>query len=79
MPRPRPPYPAVSGLSAKPTVINNVETLSKYSANNFRWCRNGSAVLALRTAREQKFLLYLESSRTGLVEVAMGTSYQRNS
>jgi len=28
MPRPRPPYPAVSGLFNKPTVINNVETLA---------------------------------------------------
>jgi len=28
MPRPRPPFPPVSGLWAKPTVINNVETLA---------------------------------------------------
>ena len=28
MPRSRPPFPAVSGLYAKPTVINNVETIS---------------------------------------------------
>ncbi len=28
MPRPRPPYPAVSGLHGKPTVLNNVETLA---------------------------------------------------
>ncbi len=28
MPRPRPPFPAVSGLWDKPTVVNNVETLS---------------------------------------------------
>ncbi|MEK7270731.1 MAG: NADH-quinone oxidoreductase subunit NuoE [Planctomycetota bacterium] len=28
MPRPRPPFPAVSGLFDKPTIINNVETLA---------------------------------------------------
>ena len=28
MPRPRPPFPAVQGLWKKPTVLNNVETLS---------------------------------------------------
>ncbi len=28
MPRPRPPFPAVAGLWNKPTVVNNVETLS---------------------------------------------------
>ncbi len=28
MPSPKPPYPAVSGLFGKPTVINNVETFA---------------------------------------------------
>ena len=31
MPKPRPPYPSVSGLWGKPTIINNVETLSNVS------------------------------------------------
>ena len=30
-PRQRPPYPAVEGLNKRPTLINNVETLSQVS------------------------------------------------
>jgi hypothetical protein len=32
MPKPRPPYPAVSGLWEKPTIINNVETFANVSS-----------------------------------------------
>ena len=41
-PRNKPPYPTVSGLFGKPTVINNVETLvhgvmiMKYGAEHFK-------------------------------------------
>jgi NADH-quinone oxidoreductase subunit F len=40
MPRSRPPFPAVAGLYAKPTVINNVETLCNVPhiiANGVEW------------------------------------------
>ena len=33
MPRIRPPFPAIAGLYAKPTVVNNVETLSTVPAH----------------------------------------------
>ena len=32
MPRPRPPFPAQSGLWGKPTIINNVKTLAAAAA-----------------------------------------------
>ena len=34
MPRIKPPFPAVQGLFAKPTVVNNVETLSTVPAHH---------------------------------------------
>lgn len=74
MPRPRPPYPAVRGLFGKPTVINNVETL----ANVPSILRNGAqwfAELGTEGSRGTKvFALSGKVARTGLVEVAMGTT-----
>ncbi|MDR1957580.1 MAG: NADH-quinone oxidoreductase subunit NuoF [Planctomycetaceae bacterium] len=74
MPRPRPPFPAVSGLFGKPTIINNVETL----ANLPLLIRNGSGWFsALGTAGSKGtkvFALSGKVARTGLVEVKMGTT-----
>jgi NADH:ubiquinone oxidoreductase subunit F (NADH-binding)/Pyruvate/2-oxoacid:ferredoxin oxidoreductase delta subunit len=73
MPRPRPPFPAVSGLFGKPTIINNVETL----ANLPTVVAGGAeafAALGTKTSKGTKvFALSGKVSRTGLVEVAMGT------
>jgi NADH:ubiquinone oxidoreductase subunit F (NADH-binding)/Pyruvate/2-oxoacid:ferredoxin oxidoreductase delta subunit len=73
MPRPRPPFPAVSGLFGKPTVINNVETL----ANIPMIAQHGAeffSSLGTSTSKGTKvFALSGKVSRTGLVEVAMGT------
>ena len=73
MPRPRPPFPAVSGLFGKPTIINNVETLANLptvlaiGADKF-------AALGTKTSKGTKvFALSGKVARTGLVEVAMGT------
>lgn len=77
MPRPRPPFPAVSGLFGKPTVINNVETLA-----NLPTLVGGGpdafAALGTATSKGTKvFALSGKVARTGLVEVAMGTSLRR--
>jgi len=74
MPRPRPPFPAVSGVFGKPTIINNVETLSNIAAivnNGPDWF---SAVGTPASKGTKVFALSGKVQRTGLVEVAMGTS-----
>lgn len=74
MPRPRPPYPAVEGLFGKPTVINNVETLS----NVPNIIKNGAdAFKAVGTESSKGTKVFALSGKikyTGLVEVPMGTS-----
>ncbi|HET8788359.1 MAG TPA: NuoF family protein [Actinomycetes bacterium] len=72
MPRPRPPYPAVSGLWRSPTLINNVETF----ANIAPIVRNGGdwyAGIGTETSKGTKvFALAGRVVNTGLVEVPMG-------
>jgi bidirectional [NiFe] hydrogenase diaphorase subunit len=71
-PRPRPPYPASSGLFGQPTLINNVETF----ANVAPIIRNGGAWFASIGTDKSKgtkvFALAGKINRTGLIEVPMG-------
>jgi len=71
-PRPRPPYPAVSGLWGQPTLINNVETLANVAAI----VRNGPAWFAGIGTEKSKgtkvFALAGKIQNTGLIEVPMG-------
>jgi NADH-quinone oxidoreductase subunit F len=74
MPRPRPPFPAVEGLFGKPTVINNVETLANLPGiirNGHEWF---SAVGTDGSKGTKVFALSGKIKRTGLIEVAMGTT-----
>ncbi|MEI8374377.1 MAG: NADH-quinone oxidoreductase subunit NuoF [Planctomycetota bacterium] len=73
MPRPRPPFPAVSGLFGKPTIINNVETLANLPALADRGAEWFSAVGTKTSKGTKVFALSGKVSRTGLVEVTMGT------
>lgn len=72
-PRPRPPFPAESGLWGCPTLINNVETF----ANVPPILRHGPdwfAGIGTPTSKGTKvFALAGNISNTGLIEVPMGT------
>jgi NADH-quinone oxidoreductase subunit F len=74
MPQPRPPFPAVSGLFEKPTVIQNVETLG----NLPMILRNGAEWYAQYGSESSKgtktFALAGKIERTGLIEVPLGTT-----
>jgi len=74
MPRPRPPYPAVSGLWGKPTLINNVETLANVPLiilNGSAWfSKIGSPVCS----GTKCFSLTGKTNNPGLIEVPMGTT-----
>ena len=72
MPRPRPPYPANSGLWGKPTLIQNVETL----ANIPQIVLNGGGWFAKfgtsRCTGTKCFSLTGKINNPGLIEVPMG-------
>jgi NADH:ubiquinone oxidoreductase subunit F (NADH-binding)/Pyruvate/2-oxoacid:ferredoxin oxidoreductase delta subunit len=74
MPRPRPPYPAVSGLFGKPTIINNVETLSNVSAIIEKGHEWFAAMGTEKSKGTKVFALSGKVKQTGLAEVPMGTS-----
>ncbi len=71
-PRPRPPFPAQSGLWGKPTNINNVETFANISSiilNGADWY----ASMGTESSKGTKiFSLAGRINNTGLVEVPIG-------
>jgi NADH-quinone oxidoreductase subunit F len=77
MPALRPPYPAQHGLHGRPTLVNNVETLTLVP-----WIlRHGAAPFAaLGTARSKGtkvFALAGKVARGGLIEVPMGITLRQ--
>jgi NADH:ubiquinone oxidoreductase subunit F (NADH-binding)/Pyruvate/2-oxoacid:ferredoxin oxidoreductase delta subunit/(2Fe-2S) ferredoxin len=77
MPRPRPPFPAVSGLFGKPTIINNVETLANLPTLLDRGASWFNAVGTKTSKGTKVFALSGKVARTGLVEVTMGTTVRQ--
>jgi NADH-quinone oxidoreductase subunit F len=77
MPRTRPPFPAVSGLWGKPTIINNVEslaTLPAIIANGPEWYASHGTETSKGT---KTFSLVGKVRRTGLIEVPLGTTLRQ--
>jgi NADH-quinone oxidoreductase subunit F len=73
MPQPRPPFPAVSGLWGKPTIINNVETLSTLPTIMRQGADEYSLVGGERSKGTKTFALAGKIKNTGLIEVPLGT------
>ena len=76
-PRLRPPFPTVSGLRARPTVINNAETLASVP---FIMANGASAFADIGTddAKGTKIISLSGSvRRPGLAEVPMGTTLRQ--
>ncbi len=74
MPRPRPPFPAVSGLFGKPTIINNVETLSNLPTIVNKGADWFSSMGTASSKGTKVFALSGKIATTGLVEIPMGTT-----
>ena len=71
-PRPRPPFPAISGLWGKPTNLNNVKSyanIPQIIVNGAKWFSN---IGTKRSPGTAIFALTGKVNNTGLVEVPMG-------
>ncbi|MGD0833931.1 MAG: NuoF family protein [Candidatus Dormibacteria bacterium] len=73
-PRPRPPYPAVSGLWGKPTLINNVETLASIPTIIARGAGWYSSIGTEKSKGTKVFALAGAVVNTGLIEIPLGLS-----
>jgi NADH:ubiquinone oxidoreductase subunit F (NADH-binding)/(2Fe-2S) ferredoxin len=73
-PRPRPPFPAESGLWGRPTLINNVETFAAIAPiinNGGEWY---SEIGTPKSSGTKVFALAGKINYAGLIEVPMGTT-----
>jgi len=71
-PRPRPPFPAESGLNGKPTVINNVETWCNVPVVIAKGAKWFSSIGSQYGHGTKVFSLVGKVDKVGLVEVPMG-------
>lgn len=72
-PRPRPPFPAVKGLWAEPTILNNVETYANIAQIINKGADWFNAMGTEKSKGTKVFALGGKINNTGLVEIPMGT------
>lgn len=72
-PRPRPPFPAESGLFGCPTLLNNVETFANVPAIYRRGADWFAGIGTEKSKGTKVFALAGQIKNTGLLEVPMGT------
>ncbi len=73
MPRPRPPFPANSGLDGKPTIINNTKTLATVPVIIEKGAGWFAGIGTEKSKGTAVFALSGKIANSGLVEVPMGT------
>ena len=71
-PRPRPPFPAVKGLFAKPSNINNVETYANIPQIIFRGADWYASMGTEKSKGTKTFALAGDVKHTGLIEIPFG-------
>ncbi|HYA61638.1 MAG TPA: NADH-quinone oxidoreductase subunit NuoF, partial [Candidatus Sulfotelmatobacter sp.] len=76
-PRPRPPYPAQSGLWDMPTLINNVETFASVPAILRRGGEWFEAIGTKKSKGTKVFALTGKVRNVGLIEVPMGMTLRQ--
>ena len=74
MPNPKPPFPSEKGLFGKPTVINNVETLSTVPLIFNMGLEKYKALGTENSSGTKTFALTGHVANTGLIEVPFGTT-----
>ena len=77
MPRPKPPFPAQSGLWGKPTVINNVETLASVPLIIAGGIEAFRSLGTEKSPGTKTFALTGHVANTGLIEVPFGTTLRK--
>ena len=76
-PRPRPPFPAESGLWGCPTLINNVETFANVAPIIRKGAEWFAGIGTEKSKGTKVFALAGKITNTGLIEVPMGTTLRK--